>query len=78
MIEIVFDKFRNKIDDTLYLLTCSECLILTKSKQMYDSLGEYDLTNFKVNLLIFKYFDLLNPSSNTHILEDIDRDVDNC
>jgi hypothetical protein len=27
-------------------------------------------------LLIFQYFDLLDPSTNTHILKDVDSDVD--
>ena len=78
MIKIIFDKFRDEVDDSLYLLACSECLILAKSKQMDDSLGEDDLTYFKVNLFIFKYLDLLNPSSNTHILKDVYSDVDDC
>jgi hypothetical protein len=43
---------------------------------MDDSLGEDDLTYLKVNLLIFQYFDLLDPSTNTHILKDVDSDVD--
>lgn len=45
---------------------------------MDDSLGEYDLTYFEVDLLIFKYFDLLDPPADSYILEDVDSDVDYC
>jgi len=76
VIEIIFDEFWNQIDNTLYLLSGRQWLILAKSEEMDDGLGEDDLTDLKVNLLIFEYFDLLDPSPNTHILKDVNCDVD--
>ena len=76
MIEIIFDEFWDEINDTLYFLPGSQWLILAKSEEMDDGLGEDDLTYLKVNLLIFEYLDLLDPSTNTHILKDVDSDVD--
>lgn len=76
MIEIILDEFWDEINDTLYFLPGSQRLILAKSEEMDDGLGEDDLTYLKVNLLIFEYLDLLDPSTNTHILKDVDSDVD--
>lgn len=77
MVEIVVDYFGNKIDDSLDLLTCGKSLVFTKAEKMNDSLRKDDFAYLEVYLLIFEDFYLLNPSSNTHVLKNIDCDVNN-
>lgn len=43
---------------------------------MYDGFRKDDFAYFKIDLLIFEYFYLINPSFNTHILKNVNGQID--
>jgi hypothetical protein len=43
---------------------------------MYDGFWKYDLTNFKVDLLILKDLNFFYPASDANVLENVDSYVD--
>jgi hypothetical protein len=51
-------------------------MVLAESEQVNDGLWKYYLANLEIDLLIFEDFYLLDPSSDAHILEDVDGYVD--
>jgi hypothetical protein len=76
MVEIVFDKFGDQIDDSLYLLPGSHLLVLRQPEQMNDCLREDDFAYLEVDLLVLQYLHLIDPPLDSHVLENVDGQVD--
>lgn len=68
VIQIILQKVSNDINRSLYFLWVA-LRAFTKTQQLYHCLWKYNLTNFKINLIIFEHVDLINAPFYTHILE---------
>lgn len=76
VVEVVFDDFGDEIDDALYLLASGEGVVFAEPEEVDDRFWENDLADLEVDLFIFQNLDFLDPPPNAHVLEDVDRDVD--
>lgn len=71
MIKIIFDQLRNQIDHSLYLLPCIQFLILVYTNELNNCLWKDDFADLEIDLLVFEDLDLVYPTFNTHVLEDV-------
>jgi hypothetical protein len=74
MIEIVIKHHSYNIDNALNLLPRAEVLILTQLEYLDHHIREQNLGDLEVDLLLPKALNLVDPSLDSHILEDVHHD----
>lgn len=75
VIKVIFDNFRDEVDNSLNFLTSRKSLVLPESKEVDDSFWENNFAYFEVNLFALENIDIFNPTPDSHILENVYGDV---
>lgn len=75
VVEVILDLLGDEVDDGLYLLAGGEIGVFVDADGLDRCLREDDLADVDVDLLIFKYFNVVDPSLYPHVLEHVDRQV---